>query len=105
MTDLSLQEKKRLLLDAIQTVDQITEEVKENVPFTDTEEQWEAKQYKSFLVSKLGAIEVELQSTDGDTTNTTEETTTTEEGNEEQVTQQEQDNEEEKQEEDEEVKP
>lgn len=112
MTDLTLQEKKQLLLDAITTVDQITNEVKDNYPFNDTEgvqldngEPWDAQNYKTFLIRKLGAIEYELQNTEEDTTNTeeesttTEETTNTQEGNEEQVTQQEQDNKEE------EVKP
>lgn len=115
MTDLTLQEKKRLLLDAIQTVDQITNEVKDNYPHDDTEsihleggETWDAQNYKSFLIRKLGAIEYELQNKEEDTTNTEEEEEV------EQVTQQEQDNntttttnEEEKQEkeEDEEVKP
>lgn len=117
MTDLTLQEKKQLLLDAITTVDQITEEVKDNYPFNDTEgvqldngETWDAQNYKTFLIRKLGAIEYELQNTEEDTTNTeeesttTEETTNTQEGNEEQVTQQEQDNKDEKEEEEEKVK-
>lgn len=101
MTDLTLQEKKQLLLQAIQTVNQITEEVKDNYPYDNTEsielengEPWDAKNYKSFLIRKLGTIEYELQ-------NTEEETTTTEEGNEEQVTQQEQDNKDEKEKEEE----
>ena len=94
MTDLTLQEKKQLLLDAITTVDQITEEVKENVPFTDLDEQWEAKQYKSFLISKLGAVEFELQNNEENNEDNTEETNTTEEV--EQVTPQEQDNKDEK---------
>lgn len=111
MTDLTLREKKQLLLDAIQTVDQITEGVKDNYPFNDTEgvqldngEPWDARNYKTFLIRKLGAIEYELQNTEEDTSNTEEETTNTHEGNEEQVTQQEQDNKDEKEEE-EEVKP
>lgn len=116
MTDLTLQEKKQLLLDAITTVDQITEEVKDNYPFDDTEgehlnggESWDAKNYKTFLIRKLGAIEYELQNMEEETTTNT----TTDETNTEQVTQQEQDNkdEEEKQEnkdekeEEEKVKP
>ena len=105
MTDLTLQEKKQLLLQAIQTVDQITEEVKDMYPGDEDRmtrgvngEPWDAENYKSFLIRKLGTIEYELQNKGEGTTNTEEETTTTEEGNEEQVTQQEQDNKDEKEE-------
>lgn len=102
MTDLTLQEKKQLLLQAIQTVNQITEEVKDNYPYDNTEsielengEPWDAKNYKSFLIRKLGTIEYELQNTEEETTTNT----TTEETNTEQATQQETtDNEEQKQE-------
>lgn len=115
MTDLTLQEKKQLLLDALQIVDQITEEVKDNYPHDDTEnielengETWGVQNYKIVLIRKLGAIEYELQNMEEENTTNT----TTDETNTEQVTQQETtSNEEEKQdnkdeeEEEEKVKP
>lgn len=111
MADLTLREKKQLLLDAITTVDQITEEVKDMYPGDEDRmtrgvngEPWDAENYKSFLIRKLGTIEYELQNTEEETT-----TNTTEETNTEQVTQQETNNNEEEnkdeKEEEEEEKP
>ena len=74
-----LQQDKKLLLDAIDILDKITEE-ENDVKRTDTDfqyyESWATSDIKKELTSKIGEIDVQLEYNEDNTTDTTDDTTT-----------------------------